>query len=127
MVAGADPGIEIRRILLLTRLRDSPKGMTMDQLVNYCKKVSGWSILGKTLWDGVRLVLQSLIDDGFVAARARFILTMKGRNYLEDPLKWRMEVETREEIEQKMFWKSVYEVFDKAYARLRAASKSLRE
>ncbi len=72
-----DSGLEIRRILLLTRLRDVSKGMTMAQLVKDCGKVSGWNIPGKT-----------------------------------------------EELADNMFWKEIYDVFDKAYRRLRPKSQT---
>jgi hypothetical protein len=121
----AEPGIEIRRIVLLTRLRDTAKGMTMTQLVRDCSRVAGWSIVGHSLWDGVRFVLQTLIDDKLVAARARFVITSKGQEYLEDPLKWRVEVETREHVEENMFWKNILAVFDKAYSKLRTTTKNL--
>ncbi len=116
----ADSHLEIRRILLLTRLRTAPKGMTMEQIVKDCGKVSGWNIPGRSLWDVVKLVLQSLIDDRLAAARARFVLTAKGREYLEDPLKWQIKEETTEEEEKSLFWKSIQETFDKAYRRLRS-------
>jgi hypothetical protein len=116
-------GIEIRRLLLLTRLRESPKGMTMNQLVRDCEKVDGWKIEGTTPWDGVRQVLQSLINDQLVAVKARFLVTVKGKEYLADPLKWRLNVETTEERERKLFWSSIYEIFDKALARLLARSQ----
>jgi hypothetical protein len=121
----AEPGIEIRRIVLLTRLRDTAKGMTMTQLVRDCSRVAGWSIAGHSLRDGVRFVLQTLIDDKLVAARARFVITSKGQEYLEDPLKWRVEVETREHVEENVFWKNILAVFDKAYSKLRTTTKNL--
>lgn len=120
-----ESGVEIRRIILLTRLRESPEGMTMKQLVRDCGKVPGWSVTGQPLWDGVRSVLQSLIDDKLVASRTRFMLTEKGRDYLADPLKWRVQVQTREYVEENMFWKSILAVFDRAYSRLRASTQSL--
>ena len=123
MDSKAGPGNEIRRIILLTRLRDKPKGMTMSQLVKDCSHVDGWSILGESLWDGVSSVLQSLIDDKLVASRSRFILTANGREYLADPLKWNVEVETREEVEETMFWKNILSIFDKAYSKLRMPLK----
>ncbi len=119
----ADSGIEIRRILLLTKLRESAKGMTMDQIVMVCRKVPGWNITGKHLWDGVREVLQTLINDKLVAVKNRFLITPRGREYLDDPLKWNLNVETNEEVEQRLFWNSVYQVFDRAFARLRLRSK----
>ncbi len=123
MEGRADSGIEIRRILLLTRLQKSPRGLTMNQLVRDCSKVEGWNILGTGLWEGVRIVLQSLINDGLVALKTKFLITMKGRDYLADPLKWRLNVETAEEVERKLFWNSIYEIFDKALTRLRARSQ----
>ncbi len=123
MEGRADSGIEIRRILLLTRLQKSPRGLTMNQLVGDCSKVEGWNMLGTGLWEGVRLVLQSLINEGLVAVKTKFLITMKGRDYLADPLKWRLNVETAEEVERKLFWNSIYEIFDKALTRLRARSQ----
>ena len=123
MEGRADSGIEIRRILLLTRLQKSPRGLTMNQLVRDCSKVDGWNILGTGLLEGVRIVLQSLINDGLVALKTKFLITVKGRDYLADPLKWRLNVETAEEVERKLFWNSIYEIFDKALTRLRARSQ----
>lgn len=120
-----ESGIEIRRIILLTRLRESGKGMTMKLLVKDCSLIPGWTVAGKSLWDGVRSVLQSLIDDRLVASRTRFVLTEKGREYLADPLKWRVEVQTREHVEENMFWKNILAVFDRAYSKLRASTQSL--
>lgn len=120
-----ESGVEIRRIVLLTRLRESAKGMTMKQLVRDCSKVPGWSVVAQSLWDSVQSVLQSLIDDRLVASRTRFVLTDKGREYLADPLQWRVEVQTKEQVEESMFWKSITSVFDKAYAKLRASAQSL--
>jgi len=117
-----DSGLEIRRILLLTRLRDVSKGMTMAQLVKDCAKVSGWGIPGKTGWEVVQYVLQSLIDDKLVALGTKFVATVRGREYLEDPLKWRIDERTTEELADNMFWKEIYDVFDKAYRRLRPKS-----
>ena len=84
MEGRADSGIEIRRILLLTRLQKSPRGLTMNQLVRDCSKVDGWNILGTGLLEGVRVVLQSLINDGLVALKTKFLITVKGRDYLAD-------------------------------------------
>ena len=123
MEGRADSGIEIRRILLLTRLQKTQKGLTMNQLVRDCSRVDGWNILGTGLWEGVRIVLQSLINDGLVAVKTKFLITMKGRDYLADPLKWRLNVETTQEVERKLFWNSIYEIFDKALTRLRARSQ----
>ena len=123
MLYGADSGIEIRRILLLTKLREYVKGMTMDQIVKVCQKVPGWNISGTKLWDGVREVLQTLINDQLVEVKTRFLITSKGQEYLADPLKWKLNIETPGEVERRLFWKDVYEVFNKAYARLRAWSQ----
>ena len=124
MESRVDSGLEIKRILLLTRLRDVSKGMTMAQLVKDCAKVSGWGIPGKTGWEVVQHVLQSLIDDKLVALGTRFVTTVKGREYLEDPLKWRIDERTTEELAENMFWKEIYDVFDKAYRRLRPKSQT---
>lgn len=120
-----ESGVEIRRIILLTRLRESVKGMTMKQLVRDCSRVPGWSVVGQSLWEGIRSILQSLIDDKLVASRTRFVLTDKGRDYLADPLKWRVEVQTKEHLEENMFWKSILAVFDRAYSKLRSSTQSL--
>ena len=120
MESRLDSGLEIRRILLLTRLKDAPKGMTLPQLVKDCGKVSGWNIHGKTVWEIVQHVVQSLIDDKLVALGTRFMVTVKGQEYLQDPLKWRIDEETTEELADNMFWKEIYDVFDKAYHRLRS-------
>jgi DNA-binding PadR family transcriptional regulator len=119
-----DSGLEIRRLLLLTRLRNAPKGLTMQRLVNDCEKVPGWKVPGKTSSEIVRMVLQSLIDDRLVAVKKNFELTAKGREYLEDPLKWQIDGRTTEDIEQRLFWESIYEVFDKAYRGLRSKIKT---
>ncbi len=120
MESRADSGLEIRRILLLTRLKDAPKGMTMPQLEKDCAKVSGWNAPGRTGWEMVQDVLQSLIDDKLVALGSRFVATARGREYLEDPLKWRIDERTTEELAENMFWREIYEVFDKAYRKLKA-------
>ena len=120
-----DSGLEIRRILLLTRLKDVSKGMTLPQLVKDCGKVSGWNIPGKTGWEVVRHVLQSLIDDRLVALGTRFVVTVKGQEYLGDPLRWHIDERTTEDLAEKMFWTEIYEVFGKAYRRLR--SKNLEQ
>ncbi len=124
MEGRADSGLEIRRLLLLTRLRNASKGLTMLKLVNDCEKVPGWKVAGKTSWDIVRMVLQSLIDDRLVAVKKNFELTMKGRDYLENPSKWQIDGKTTEDIEQKLFWESIYQVFDKAYRGLRTKIKT---
>ena len=118
----ADSGIEIRRILLLTKLRESVRGMTMDQIVMVCRKVPGWDITGVSLWQGAREVLQTLINDQLVEVKTRFLITNKGRGYLDDPLKWKLNMETSEEMEKRLIWNSILEVFDKAFARLRSKS-----
>ena len=125
MESRTDPGLEIRRILLLTRLKTAAKGMTMPQLVKDSEKVSGWNIPGKTGWEVVQHVLQSLIDDRLVALGTRFVMTVKGQEYLGDPLKWHIDERTTEDLSEKMFWTEIYEVFGKAYHRLR--SKNLEQ
>ncbi len=50
----------------------------------------------------------------------RPVVTVRGRDYLEDPLKWRIDEKTTEELADNMFWKEIYDVFDKAYRRLRS-------
>ncbi|TMI21966.1 hypothetical protein E6H31_03505 [Candidatus Bathyarchaeota archaeon] len=122
MESRLDSGLEIRRILLLTRLKDVEKGMTMPQLVKDCGKVSGWNIPGKTAWEVVQHVVQSLIDDKLVELGTRFVATVKGHEYLADPLKWRIDERTTEELADNMFWKEIYDVFDKAYHRLKPKS-----
>src|SRR5712691_10939148 len=125
MESRLDSGLEIRRILLLTRLKEVPKGMTMPQLVTDCGKVSGWNIPGKTSWEVVQHVVQSLIDDKLVALGARFVATVKGHEYLADPLKWRIDERTTEELADNMFWKEIYDVFDKAYHRLKSKTQNI--
>ena len=120
MEGGTDSGLEIRRILLLTRLKDSPKGMTLPQIVKDCSKVSGWSVSGKSGEEIAREVLQSLMDDKLVALGTRFGATIKGLEYLEDPLQWRIDDKTTEELADRMFWREIYDVFDKAYHRLKS-------
>ena len=120
----ADSGLEIRRLMLLTRLRNASKGLTMPKLASDCEKVPGWKVPGKSSWDIVRMVVQSLLDDRLVAVKKNFELTAKGREYLEDPLKWRIDERTTEDIEQRLFWESIYEVFDKAYRGLRSKIKT---
>ncbi len=120
MEGRADSGVEIRRLLLLTRLRNASKGLTMGKLVSDCAKVQGWNVPGKTSWELVRMVLQTLIDDRLAVLKKNFELTTKGQDYLEDPSKWQIDSKTTEEIEQKLFWESIYEVFDKAYRGLRS-------
>lgn len=120
----ADLGLEIRRLLLLTRLRNASKGLTMPKLVSDCEKVPGWIVPGKTSSEIVRIVIQSLLDDRLVAVTKNFELTRTGREYLEDPLKWQIDGRTTEDIEQRLFWESVYEVFDKAYRGLRSRIKT---
>ena len=124
MEGRADSGLEIRRLMLLTRLRNATKGLTMVKLVNECDKVPGWKVPGKTSSEVVRTVIQTLLDDRLVDLKKSFELTMKGRDYLEDPLKWQIDGRTTEDIEQRLFWESIYEVFDKAYRGLRSKIKS---
>jgi len=124
MEGRADSSLEIRRLLLLTRLRNASKGLTMLKLVNDCEKVPGWNEPGKASWDLVRMVLQSLLDDRLVAVKTNFALTTKGREYLEDPSKWQIDGRTTEDIEQRLFWESIYDVFDRAYQGLRTKIKT---
>jgi hypothetical protein len=124
MEGRADSGLEIRRLLLLTRLKNSSKGLTMRKLVTDCEKVTGWNVTDKTSWETVRVVLQSLINDRLVAVRTHFELTTKGRDYLEDPSKWQIDARTTDDIEQRLFWESIYQVFDKAYRGLRSKMKT---
>jgi hypothetical protein len=119
-----DSGLEIRRLLLLTRLRNASKGLTMPKLASDCEKVPGWKVPGKSSWDIVRMVLQSLLDDRLVSVKKNFELTTKGREYLQDPSKWQIDGRTTEDIEQKLFWESIYQVFDKAYRGLRSKIKT---
>jgi hypothetical protein len=120
-----DPGLEIRRILLLTRLNTAAKGMTMPQLVKDSEKVSGWNIPGRSGWEVVQHVLQSLIDDRLVVLGTKFVMTVKGQEYLGDPLKWHIDERTTEDLSEKMFWTEIQDVFGKAYRRLR--SKNLEQ
>jgi hypothetical protein len=124
MEGRADSGLEIRRLLLLTRLRNTPNGLTMPKLVNDCENVPGWNVQGKTSSEIVRMVLQSLLDDRLVSVKKNFELTTKGREYLQDPSKWQIDGRTTEDIEQKLFWESIYQVFDKAYRGLRSKIKT---
>jgi hypothetical protein len=119
-----DSGLEIRRLLLLTRLRNASKGLTMPKLASDCEKVPGWKVPGKSSWDIVRMVLQSLLDDRLVSVKKNFELTTKGREYLQDPSKWQIDGRTTEDIEQRLFWESIYQVFDKAYRGLRSKIKT---
>lgn len=96
--------------------------MTMEQIVMVCRKVPGFNLAGATLWQGAREVLQSLINDKLVAVRTRFSITLKGQEYVADPLKWKLNVETTEEVERRLFWNNIYEIFDRALARLRTKS-----
>jgi len=96
----------------------------MLKLANDCERVAGWNVPGKTPWDLVRMVLQTLLDDRLVAVKTNFELTTKGREYLEDPSKWQIDGRTTEDIEQRLFWESIYEVFDKAYRGLRSKIKT---
>ena len=124
MEGRTDSGLEIRRLLLLTRLRNASKGLTMPKLASDCEKVPGWKAPGKSSWDMVRMVLQSLLDDRLVSVKKNFELTTKGREYLQDPSKWQIDGRTTEDIEQKLFWESIYQVFDKAYRGLRSKIKT---
>jgi hypothetical protein len=124
MEGRADSGIEIRRLLLMTRLKSASKGLTMRKLVADCEKVPGWNVADKSSGEVVRMVLQSLIDDRLAALKTNFELTPKGRDYLEDPSKWHIEERTSAEIEQNLFWESIYQVFDKAYRGLRLKVKT---
>jgi hypothetical protein len=119
-----DSGLEIRRLLLLTRLRNASKGLTMPKLASDCEKVPGWKVPGTSSWDIVRMVLQSLLDDRLVSVKKNFELTTKGREYLQDPSKWQIDGRTTEDIEQRLFWESIYQVFDKAYRGLRSKIKT---
>ena len=96
----------------------------MPKLASDCEKVPGWNVPGKTSWEIVRMVLQSLLDDRLVAVKKNFELTTKGKEYLEDPLKWQIDGRTTEDIEQRLFWESIYDVFDKAYRGLRSKIKT---
>jgi len=92
----------------------------MQQLVKDSEKVSGWNIPGKTGWEVVQHVLQTLIDDKLVALGARFVMTVKGQEYLGDPLMWRIDDRTTEDLSERMFWTEISDVFGKAYRRLRS-------
>ncbi len=121
-----DSGLEIRRILLLTHLR-SAKGRTLEQLVKECGKVEGWRIAGKATDELVLSVLQSLIDDRYVGVARRFFLTEKGREYLEDPLKWHLDAPTMEDMDERMaFWNAIYtniyETFERVVSRIRSGN-----
>lgn len=120
MENGIDSGLEIRRLLMLTRLKGASKGMTMPQIVRDCEKVSGWTIPGETSFEVVRQVLQTLIDDKLVALGTKFVATVKGHEYLEDPFRWRIDQKTTEELADSMFWKEIHEIFDRAYRKLRS-------
>src|SRR2546428_8659490 len=104
-----DSSIELRRILLLTLLRDAGKGLTMQQLVGECGSVPGWNVTGTTRWDVVRLVLQSLIDEGLVAVEGRVVLTTRGAEEFEKPLKVRSCWGAIKEVEWQVVLGSVYE------------------
>src|SRR5437660_11329541 len=104
MEGRADSGLEIRRLLLLTRLRNAPTGLTMPKLDNDCEKVPGWKVPGNVSSEMVRLLLQSLIDNRLIELKKNLELTTKGRDDLEDPTKWQMDVRTTQDIEQKLFW-----------------------
>src|SRR5437764_12877145 len=119
MEGRADSGIEIRRILLLTRLQKSPRGLTMNQLVRDCSKVDGGNILGTGLWEGVRIVLQSLINGGLVALEPEFLVTRTGRAHLADPSQRRLHVDAAAELETKRFWNSIRQILPNDLPRLR--------
>ncbi|TMI22492.1 hypothetical protein E6H36_11990 [Candidatus Bathyarchaeota archaeon] len=63
-------------------------------------------------------MLQSMIDDGLAAVKRRFVMTVRGLEYLKDPLMWRLERVTIGDVEQKLFWDEIHETFDKAYRSL---------
>jgi hypothetical protein len=71
-------------------------------------------------------VVQRLIDDGLVTITSRFVLTAKGREYLENPLRWRIDSRAAEDAERVAFWDAIYNVFDRATRRLRAGASSER-
>lgn len=96
----------------------------MPKLASECEKVPGWKIPGKSSWDMARIVVQSLLDDRLVSVKKNFELTTKGREYLEDPSKWQIDGGDTESIEQRLFWESIYDVFDKAYRGLRSKIKT---
>lgn len=96
----------------------------MRKLVADCEKVPGWVVPGKTSWEMVHTVLQTLIDDRLAAVKEKFELTAKGRDYLDDPAKWQIESRSAEEVEQRLFWESIYGVFDRAYQGLRTKIKT---
>jgi hypothetical protein len=97
----------------------------MVKLANDCENVPAWNVPGKTSWDLVRMALQSLLDDRLVAVKTNFELTTKRTENI-----WRMlqsgqiDGRTTEDIEQRLFWESIYEVFDKAYRGLRSKIKT---
>ncbi len=124
MTGKIDPSIEIRRIILLSRFGSTGRGRTLGQLVRECEKVAGWRVAGKTGREVVLIVLQNLIDDGLVAVKDRFVLTAKGRDYLQDPLKWRIDEPTTKDTDQPaMFWNAIhsiiYETVDRVVRRIR--------
>ena len=96
----------------------------MQKIVTDCEKVPGWNVPGKTSWELVRMVLQTLIDDRLAVLKKNFELTTKGQDYLEDPSKWQIDSGATKDIEQRLFWESIYEVFDKAYRGLRSKIKT---
>lgn len=96
--------------------------MTMPQIVKDCSRVSGWNAPGRTGSEVAQEVLQSLIDDKLVALGTKFGATIKGLEYLDDPLKWRIDDRTTEELADNMFWKEIHDMFDKAYRLLRPKS-----
>jgi hypothetical protein len=96
----------------------------MSQVTKDASKVEGWQVPGTPISVSVRLVLQSLIDDKLISVKDRFRISSRGREYLEDPLRWRISVGAVDEVERKLFWANIYAVFDKAFARLRSKSES---
>lgn len=131
MNGGINSGLEIRRLVLLTLLRSARHGRTLEQLVRECRKVAGWLVAGKTGTEAVLLVLQGLIDDALVGVTRGFFLTTKGRDYLEDPSKWRVDYRATEDVEERsMFWNTiyatVYETVDRVIRRLRPGASPRR-
>ncbi len=124
MTGKIDPGVEIRRIILLSRFGSAGRGRTLGQLVRECEKVAGWRATGRTAREVVLIVLQNLIDDGLVAVKDRFVLTVKGHDYLQDPLKWRIDEPTTKDTDQPaLFWNAIhsiiYETVDRVVRRIR--------
>ncbi len=110
----------------MTHLR-SAKGRTLEQLAKECGKVEGWRMAGRATDELVLSVLQSLIDDRLVGVARRFVLTEKGREYLEDPLKWHLDAPTMEDMDERMaFWNAIYtniyETFERVVSRIRSGN-----